>query len=203
MELHKRIKRDKALDDDDEPIRIAERQSHFPYVGTSTLLNKMVQDVKNKVSDYYQKNKDTFDSIEFVEQEILLNLDDGILVNGRIDLIRKKIYEGTYETTIIEFKSDDDPQSSKITLDQLKLYGLGHKELTGHKADYIQIYNIKTNKKESPHVLEDKHLEEMREKIQKAATEIRDQYFNRIDKKEICLDCLRWQICSSGIKFKK
>lgn len=202
MELHKRIKLGEKLRDND-PIKIAERQSHFPYMGTSTQLSVMVDLVKRKVRDYYIKNIDSLNAVEFVEQEILLNLDDGILVNGRIDLIKKKLYEDKYETTIIEFKSDDDPQRAKVTSEQLKLYALGHKELTGQKADYIQIYNIKTNKKESPFVLEDKHLEEMQNKIHDTADEIRSQHFDRIDKKETCTNCFQCQLCSSGIKYSK
>lgn len=204
MELHKRIKLGEEINDD-EAEKIADRQSHFPYMGTSTELAKMVELVRDNVVEYYIKNKDSLKTVEFVEQEILLNLDDGILVNGRIDLIKKKLYEDKYETTIIEFKSDDDPQQAKVTTEQLKLYALGHKELTGQKADYIQIYNIKTNMKEAPYVLEEKHLEEMQKKIHETADEIRNQHFDRIDKKEICgnKNCFQYQLCSSGIKFNK
>jgi len=202
MELHKRIKLGQTIKDTD-PTEIAIRQSHFPYMGSSEKLSVMVDLVKRKVNDYYKKNKESIKSVEFVEQEILLNLDDGILVNGRIDLIKKKLYENKYETTIIEFKSNDDPQKSKVTTEQLKLYALGHKELTGQKADYIQIYDIKSNTKKAPYVLEDRHLEEMQDKIHNTASEIRNQHFVRIDKKGVCIDCFQCKLCSSGIKFNK
>lgn len=200
MELHKRVMLGETITDD-EPIRIAERQSNFPYMGTSTQLGVMVELVKRKVKDYYKRNKDSLKTIEFVEQEILLNMNDGILISGRIDLIKRKLFENKYETTIIEFKSDDDPQKSKVTTDQLKLYALGHKELTGEKADYIQIYDIKSNTKKPAYVLEDKHLEETSEKIKSAANEIRKQHFIKIDKKEVCNICFQHQICSAGIKW--
>ncbi len=202
MELHKRVKLGDEIDNN-EVIKIAERQSHFPYMGTSTQLGVMVDLVKRKVMEYYKKNKESLKSVQFVEQEILLNLDDGILVNGRIDLIKKKLYDDKYETTIIEFKSDDDPQKSKVTTEQLKLYGLGHKELTGQKADYIQIYDIKSNTRQPLYVLEEKHLEEMQTKIRNTASEIRNQHFERIDKKEICLNCFECKVCSAGIKYIK
>ena len=64
------------------------------------------------------------------------------LVLGRIDLIKKKNDLGEYETTIIEFKSKEERAITKITKDQLKLYALGHKELTGETADYIMTYYI-------------------------------------------------------------
>jgi DNA helicase-2/ATP-dependent DNA helicase PcrA len=174
-------------------------------MGTSDKLQVMKDIVRRKVSDYYQRNKDSLNTIEFVEKEILLNMDDGILVNGRIDLIKRKLYENKYETTIIEFKSDDDPLKSKITTEQLKLYALGHKELTGEKADYIQIYDIKSNTKKPPYLLEEQHLTETQDKIRAAADEIRKQHFGRINKKEICdkVNCFQYRLCLSGIKFNK
>lgn len=204
MELHKRIKNGDFLNEDDIQ-KIASRQSHFPYIGTSEKLKIMVEKVEQNVCEYYNKNKDSLKFIEFVEQEILLNLNDGILVNGRIDLIKKRGNENKYETTIIEFKSDDDPLSSKVTKEQLKLYALGHKELTGQKADYIQIYNIKTNEKEAPYVLMDEHLIEMQNKIHKAAEKIRIQSFNKADSKYVCNknNCYQYQLCSAGIKHNR
>lgn len=204
MELHKRIMKGEELTDDD-PLNIAQRQSHFPYMGTSDKLQVMKDLVRRKVSDYYQRNKANLKTIEFVEKEILLNMDDGILVNGRIDLIKRKLYENKYETTIIEFKSDDDPLKSKVTTEQLKLYALGHKELTGEKADYIQIYDIKSNTKKPPYLLEDQHLIETQTKIRTTADEIRKQHFGRIDKKETCdkVNCYQYRLCSCGIKFNK
>lgn len=200
MELHKRIMNGEVLTDE-APLSIAQRQSHFPYMGTSDKLQVMKDLVRRKVSDYYQRNKESLKTIEFVEQEILLNMDDGILVNGRIDLIKRKLYENKYETTIIEFKSDDDPQKSKVTTEQLKLYALGHRELTGQKADYIQIYDIKSNTKKPPYLLEEQHLEETQTKIRSTANEIRSQHFDRVDKKEICTNCFQCQLCSVGIKY--
>jgi DNA helicase II / ATP-dependent DNA helicase PcrA len=202
MELHKRIMKGESVTDD-TPLSIAQKQSHFPYMGTSEKLQVMKDLVRRKVSDYYQRNKDNLKTIEFVEQDILLNMDDGILVNGRIDLIKRKLYDNKYETTIIEFKSDDDPLKSKVTTEQLKLYALGHRELTGEKADYIQIYDIKSNKKGPQVYLEENHLEETQNKIRKTADEIRVQHFDRINIKGICMDCFQCRLCSSGIKFAK
>ncbi len=113
---------------------IAENQSHFPYLGKSPLLGEMKEIVKKRVIEYFQKNEPSLPQIEFVEQEIQLNLDEGILVTGKIDLIKRKLYEEKYETTIIEFKSSEDAQKQKTTELQLNLYALGHKELTGGKS---------------------------------------------------------------------
>jgi DNA helicase-2/ATP-dependent DNA helicase PcrA len=199
MEIHKRSKLGEQLSKVDVE-KIAENQSHFPYLGKSTILEEMKVKVKDRVDEYYNKNKDSFKNIEFVEQEIQLNLDEGILVTGKIDLIRRKLYEGAYETTIIEFKSKQDVQNQKITYDQLNLYALGHKELTGETADYIQIYDLEYNTQLPPKSLNKNYLEETNDKIKGAAAVIRNQSFQRVDKKEICKQCLQYHICHSGLK---
>jgi DNA helicase-2/ATP-dependent DNA helicase PcrA len=199
MEIHKRSKLGETLSKIDVE-QIAENQSHFPYLGKSTILEQMKVLVKQRVDEYYSKNKDSFKNIEFVEQEIQLNLDEGILVTGKIDLIRKKLYEEKFETTIIEFKSKQDVQNQKITYDQLNLYALGHKELTGETADYIQIYDLEYNTQLPPKSLNQDYLEETNNKIKGAAAVIRNQSFTQVDKKEICKECLQYQVCHSGLK---
>jgi DNA helicase-2/ATP-dependent DNA helicase PcrA len=201
MEIHKRSKLGEELSKDDVQ-NIAESQSHFPYLGTSTILNDMKDLVKDQVDVYYNKNKDSFKNIEYVEQEIQLNLDDGILVTGKIDLIRRKLYEDKYETTIIEFKSNEDAQNQKITYEQLNLYALGHRELTGETADYIQIYDLKFNTQLPPRSLNKDYLEATNEKIKGAASVIRSQAFTQVDNKDVCRDCFQYQICHSGRKHK-
>jgi len=177
---------------------IAEQQSHFPYLGKSSILLEMKKLVKDKVLQYFNNNKKSLKEVEFVEQDIQLHLDDGIFVSGRIDLIKKKDYEGKYETTIIEFKSSDDVQKRQITIDQLNLYALGHKEFTGQEADYIQIYDLETNSQKPPVPLDRRHLEIMEKKIKASANTIRNKSFARIDKKEICKDCFQCRLCFSG-----
>ena len=202
MEIHKRSKLGEKLDKT-KAEEIAENQSHFPYLGKSILLEEMKEIVKNRVIEYYQKNEPSLAQIEFVEQEIQLNLDEGILVTGKIDLIKRKLYEEKYETTIIEFKSTGDAQKQKTTELQLNLYALGHKELTGEKADYIQIYDLENNHELIRKVLSEGHLDETRKKITEAAEIIRSQIFVRVNNKPVCKDCLLYQMCSSGIKFNK
>lgn len=94
-------------------------------------------------------------------------------------------------------------KKSRITNEQLKLYALGHKELTGQKADYIQIYDIRSNTKKPRQVIEGYHLDETAAKIHHAATEIRQQHFVKVDVKPICKNCFQYQVCSAGIKWDR
>ena len=43
------------------------------------------------VKEYLRLNKDEFKNIEFAEKHIQIDLGDGILINGRVDLIKKDI----------------------------------------------------------------------------------------------------------------
>ncbi len=202
MEIHKRSKLGEKFNES-VVEEIASQQSYFPYLGTSPILGQMRELVKSRVLEYFRKNEPSLSQIEFVEQEIQLNLDEGILVTGKIDLIKKKLYEEKYETTIIEFKSSEDAQKQKTTELQLNLYALGHRELTGEKADYIQIYDLENNHELIRKVLSEDHLEKTQERITEAATVIRSQNFIRVDIKAICKECLFNKICSSGLKFKQ
>lgn len=201
MEIHKRIRLGDEISEE-EIKTITDRQSYFPYLGTSTILSEMKQKVEEKVIEYFRINKDSLKSIQFVEQEIQLSLDEGILVSGRIDLIKKKLNENKFETTIIEFKSKTEAQSKNLTIEQLNLYALGHRELTGEKADYIQIYDLETNKQDPPIFLNHIHLKEIYSKIKNAAATIKSQKFEKRNEKKVCNDCLQKKVCQCGISFK-
>jgi DNA helicase II / ATP-dependent DNA helicase PcrA len=202
MEIHKRSKLGQPLSSD-QAAEIAQEQSNFPYLGKSPELAKMKDIVKDKVKEYFEKNEPMMGKIEYVEQEIQLNLDDSILVTGKIDLIKRNLYDGKFETTIIEFKSNQDVQNQKTTEQQLNLYAVGHLELTGEKADYIQIYDLDENQESIRKVLRADHIEETKKQINEAATIIRLQQFSRVDSEPICKDCFQNRVCSAGIKYLK
>ncbi|MEA5425401.1 ATP-dependent DNA helicase [Arcicella lustrica] len=202
MEIHKEAKKGFLLSED-ELSELINRQTHFPYLTKSIKLSKPLYDkVKNNVEEYYKDNLDEFKNIEFVEQEIQYKIDSNILVVGRIDLIKKIGDSGHYETTIVEFKSDEDDADAPLTKDQLKLYALGHRELTGEMANYIMTYVIGKNKPKAPVKLYDNDLEEIQQKIKDSVALIRDEKFILTDEREICSEnCYQIRLCSNRIKY--
>ena len=172
----------------------------------------MQKTAREVVERYIKENKSDFHEIELVEKDIQLNLGDGIFVSGRIDLIKKKDFKGNLETTIIEFKSSNDSQDKKITEEQLHLYGLGHKELTGKKADYIRIYVLqdKENKKDGevpqdsgiPKKLSEDHLIAIENKIKDVVSHIRNKNFERVCTYSICKNCDQRSLCSGYLISK-
>jgi DNA helicase-2/ATP-dependent DNA helicase PcrA len=204
MELHKRLQKGDSIDSD-ELDTIIENQTFFPHLTKSTKLSDPLKEkVKNNVHEYYRTNKDELKNIEFVEQEIQYKIDDNILILGRVDLIKKQQEFGKYETTIVEFKSDDDKNISAITDDQLKMYALGHKELTGEIADYIMTYYIGNQTRRAPYPLENKDLEEIENRIKKAAETIRNDQFVQVEesKKAKCKTCYQNRLCVKRLNYQ-
>lgn len=202
MEIHKEAKKGIILNADDLNLLI-KRHTHFPYLTKSTQLSQPLFDkVKNNVEEYYRDNIGEFKNIEFVEQEIQYKIDKNILVVGRIDLIKKIGESGHYETTIVEFKSDEENADAPITKDQLKLYALGHRELTGEIANYIMTYVIGKNRSKTPEKLYDNDLEEIQQKIKDAVALIRDEKFVKTGVSKICEEnCFQVRLCGNRIKY--
>lgn len=202
MEIHKEAKKGVQLKES-ELLSLIDRQTHFPYLTKSTKLSQPLYDkVKNNVEDYYKDNQTEFKNIEFVEQEIQYKIDKNILVIGRIDLIKKIGDSGYYETTIVEFKSDEEDADAPITKDQLKLYALGHRELTGETANYIMTYVIGKNRAKTPEKLYEDDLEEIQQKIKDAVGLIRDEKFVKTENSKTCSEnCYQIRLCSNKIKY--
>ncbi|MBP7679303.1 MAG: ATP-dependent helicase [Bacteroidales bacterium] len=175
MEVHRTFLEGKDLKASDLP-EILDRHLNFPYATTA-----MVEDMTNRankaVNIYYDTNAKDFKNILFAEKEIQIDLGDGILVNGKMDLITKKNLDGTQETTIIDFKSTEDAQAYHASIDQLQMYALGYKVLTGENADFLQIYNLDKNEGTKTELLVS-DLENIKDKIKVAANEIRENHLD-------------------------
>lgn len=101
------------------------------------------EDLRNKgveaVRRYLKDNAHLLECTEHVEQVVEINLGGGLVVNGRIDLIRRT---DTKEIIVIDFKSTERAQEEDVTRTQLHIYALGYRELTGSSADLIEVYNL-------------------------------------------------------------
>jgi len=77
--------------------------------------------------------------LEHVEKVIELKLAEGVVVSGRIDLIRKT---DTNEIVIVDFKSDERAQAEDLSQKQLHIYAVGYEQLSGRRADLIEVHNL-------------------------------------------------------------
>jgi DNA helicase-2/ATP-dependent DNA helicase PcrA len=169
MEIHKRSK-DGDVPEIGEIGDILAKHKSFPYAleATSTELEKKA---KSALISYYNDNKNDFKNITYVEKNIELDFGDGVFVNGRIDLIKKKELDGQDKIYIVDFKSTVDVNREKIIFKQLQLYSLGYQRLTGEKADFLQIYNFDKFTSETKE-LTDNDMSNIRGEIKSAAEKI-------------------------------
>ncbi len=184
MELHKETLAGKVISKD-QLSELLNRHKNFPYA-TDKMIAEMSQRAEESLKIYFDKNSKEFQHIEFAEKEIQVDLGDGILVNGKMDLIKRKNVDGTFEKTIIDFKSTEDAQAYNASIDQLQLYALGYKELTGENADFLEIYNLDKNEP-FKNELTSKDLNKMKVKIIDAANAIRKNELDHSCNKPDCV----------------
>ena len=86
----------------------------------------------------------------------------GITVDGRIDLITSL---DTGETSIVDFKSTERAQTEDIARDQLHIYAVGYQELTGRRADVLEVLNLDEKGKNQRELVNDSLLSDIKDKI--------------------------------------
>ncbi|WP_048642568.1 ATP-dependent helicase [Cyclobacterium amurskyense] len=197
MEMHRRHLDGETIDES-QIAQYVDRHLHLPYAH-----DQIFEDVREssiQVSyDYLAENREDFDSIEYAEKEIQIDLGDGIMVNGRMDLIKKKDLDGNFITTIVDFKSKDDVQAREITMEQLSMYALGYKELTGETANYLQIFSLdeEQHRKHTQPLANDK-IAEIKTKIVSSANDIRDNKLDKTHDPKACASCYQRKLCSGA-----
>lgn len=184
MELHRQYLYGTPILREHLPMLLG-KHINFPYA-TEALAISLTTRANEAFDKYYLENVESFPQIEFAEKEIQLDLGGGIIVNGKMDLIMKKNLDGSVERTIVDFKTAAEPQVYNASPDQLRLYALGYKELTGENADFLEIFNVDEydiRKFE----LQSEHLHQIEQKIINAADDIRN---NHLDDKCNRQDCV-------------
>lgn len=124
--------------DKGEVDRLVDDHLHLPFANTPVRKN-LVRAAKGALTRYLNEHGENLHRLEHVEKMVELKLADGIVVNGRIDLIRRT---DTNEICVVDFKSQERAQAEDITARQLQVYAVGYEQLTGTKADLIEIHNL-------------------------------------------------------------
>jgi DNA helicase-2/ATP-dependent DNA helicase PcrA len=197
MELHRKYLAGTPIAD--EKIEdLVDKHLHLPYAPT-TAVNKIKQSAVQVTTDYLEDNYSDFAHIQYAEKEIQLDLGDGIMVNGRMDLIKRTNLDGKEVTTIVDFKSRKDAQAQDLTWDQLAMYALGYKDLTGKQADMLQIFNLDEDRpSRQTQRLDNNRTEEIRIKIIDSAMEIKANKLDKTDNVKTCLSCYHRPLCSGA-----
>lgn len=171
-EMHKR-----ALAGDvpsrDETEDLVDRHLLTPYA-YPTLRENLRAAAIRALEHYFDAHGDDLTRTEHSEKQIEVVVSPGVTVNGRIDLIKRL---ETDEVAIVDFKSTEDAQDSDMTRDQLSVYALGYRELTGASADRIQVLNLDERGDPFNVPIDDALLADIRTKIEAVAEDIRAEHF--------------------------
>ena len=115
-------------------------------------------------------------------------------MTGRIDLVRRL---DTRDVSIVDLKSKERAQAEEITEAQLHIYALGYQELTGRRADFVEIYEL-DERRRKPRPVDDDFVDETRDKVVEAATALRDGTMPPRPESKKCATCDHRRMCTAG-----
>ncbi|OGG45158.1 MAG: hypothetical protein A3F84_11895 [Candidatus Handelsmanbacteria bacterium RIFCSPLOWO2_12_FULL_64_10] len=191
-EVHRRALDGKFLAPSDVPA-LLDTHLHLPYAWPR-LQQDMRATADKVLRKYLIENAAVMDKTEFAEKTIELKLADGVVVHGRIDLIRRT---DTKQVIVIDFKSTDRAQEEDLTRSQLHIYAMGYQQLVGKPADLVEIYNLDDGAGATVRELVDAEMMQQTEKaVVAAGGAIRDNRLPRLTK---CKGCDFKGICRSDI----
>ncbi|MFI5623458.1 ATP-dependent helicase [Nocardioides sp. NPDC051685] len=171
---------------------LVDRHLHAPYAYPElreTLRNAAIK----AVSRYLTEHGDDLERTLHSEKQIQVHVAPGITVDGRIDLVRRL---DTDETAIVDFKSTARAQDEDVTRDQLHVYAVGYQELTGEKADLVEVLNLDEEGKTIRELVDDPLLTEVRGRIKQAGDALRENDLPRLPVwEEKCSKCDLAELC--------
>ncbi len=136
-EIHQRsIAGDVPAPDEADALASQHLNARYAY---GHLEKQLLNSAQESLRRYLKEHSDNLDKLEHVEEPIELNLPNGVVVSGRIDLIRRT---DTGMTAVVDFKSTDRAQEEDVTRVQLNVYALGYEQMNGAMADLIEIHNM-------------------------------------------------------------
>jgi DNA helicase-2/ATP-dependent DNA helicase PcrA len=103
----------------------------------------------------------------------------------------------TGETTIVDLKSTDRAQPEEVTETQLHIYALGYEELTGRRADYVEIYEL-DERKRKPRSVDDDFIEDVKRKVRDAARALHQSHMPAAPTPAKCRKCDYLGLCTAG-----
>lgn len=185
-EIHKR-----ALEGDivtkDSAAALMDRHLNAPFAFPA-LREQLRESGIKAIERYFDTHGKEIANTEFSEKQIQVHVAPGITVDGRIDLIRRL---DTGEVAIVDFKSSDRAQAEDVTRDQLHVYAVGYKELTGKSANLIEVLNLDEKGKTTREPVSDPLLVTIRDRIRSAGEALRTNDLPRIPSwdKHACGSC--------------
>ena len=192
-EVHQSQLRGQPLDVSHVPELVG-RHLRLPYANREVRAN-LERSATRNLTNYITDNADQMHLIEFSEQDVMVNLPEGISIKGRIDLVRRT---DTEEVTIVDLKSNQRTQNESVTEAQLNTYALGYRQLTGRNADHLEIYEL-DERARHPRPVQDDLVEDIKTQTISATSALRQMKLQKQPTPPRCGDCDHSSLCSASM----
>lgn len=165
---------DKAISD------LLDRHLHVRFAYPE-LEKNLCGSAEKSLARYLKEHGPHLNQLVHAEETIELTLPNGIVVNGRIDLIKRT---DTDETVVVDFKSVERAQAEDVTRLQLHVYALGYEQRFGKRADLLEVHNLDKGGSVRE-VVDDAMIGQTIEAVSAAGQKMRD---NRLDRLPVWCD---------------
>jgi len=180
--------------DEDAVDGLLDRHLHLRYAYPK-LEEALRGSAAEAVGRYLHEHQSQLGRLEYAEEDVQVNLEGGIVVHGRIDLIKRT---DTDEVAIVDFKSDSRAQEEDVTRAQLHVYALGYQQRFGAAADLLEVHNLDEGGS-SREVVDDDLVAGTRAAIIEAGGALRANRLERLGSHcETCAGCDFVGICRSA-----
>jgi DNA helicase II / ATP-dependent DNA helicase PcrA len=162
----------------DAAQELVDRHLHTPFAYPE-LRETLRRAAVASVQRYLKEHESVLQQTVHSEKQVQVHIAPGITVDGRIDLVRRL---DTDELSIVDFKSTARAQAEDVTRDQLHVYAVGYEELTGERADLIEVLNLDEEGKTVREEVVDPLLVQVRDRIRDAGDSLRTNELPRLER---------------------
>ncbi|MER5449539.1 ATP-dependent DNA helicase [Streptomyces sp. NPDC002764] len=175
-EIHKRaIEGDIATPGEAEDL--VDRHLNLPFANPAAQ-DQLRPAAETAVRRYLERHGATLHQTRYSEQPVEIHPVPGVTVTGRVDLIKRL---DTNETSVVDFKSSERAQAENLTRDQLHLYVLGYRELTGENADVVEVLNLDKAGRDTRELVDPEVMTDLGKRVTEAADSLRTNRLSRLD----------------------
>lgn len=176
---------------------IVNNNFHLNYIGhLKDTENDMREKALKATKKYICDNKKDFQYIQSVEKNIeILIKECNATILGRIDVVLKKDLQGKESVHIVDYKTGDKKLNNEEYEVQTLIYSLGYKNDTNSNPDFREVYDLDDTKVIFTRTVNNKNLDDIRERIISSVKGIKENKLNTICNVENCRSCNSREIC--------
>ena len=195
-EVHRRAMNGSPISEADIS-ELVKSQLRLPYAPRG-LRDRLEEKARKDIANYIRDNVENLERCSLLEQDVEIPLTEGVVVKGRIDVVRRR---DSSEVTIVDLKSYDSSHREDSTQIQLGAYARGYRQLTGEDAHFVEVYDVGKGR-HSRRAVDESLMGEVDQRLAEAAESLRERRFHPSPTKQKCERCDVSGICSASLDPK-